>query len=119
LLSAESIAPPPSPSGSESKQRKTNSRENEKPSSAVAVTTVETAVTLAVPKRFMSLALIRLEITVPAVLIRLTKLPIETGKFISAYIAGQAGPKSESGMPSPMKSIKIITSNIVAIFILR
>ena len=44
-----------------------------------------------------------------------TKLPNEKGRPKSEYMAGQAVPKSESGIPKPIKAIYIIINNTVAI----
>ena len=65
---------------------------------------VETAVTRPVPKRLITAAEARLETMVPQLTIIVMTLPIETGSPRSACMAGQAAPRSESGMPSPTKA---------------
>ena len=109
------MAPAPKPKGIAQRISKKIFPERAYPKSERAVTTVLTAVTLGVPKRLIILAAKRDETTVQALVIKL-KIPcaeIESPKSI--YIEGQQAPSKESGMPSPMKSIKITTNNAVAI----
>ena len=73
------------------------------------------AETLLVPSLAITLELIMLDITVPHDTMTVTKLPNEKGRLKSEYMAGQAVPKSESGIPKPIKAIYIIINNTVAI----
>ena len=73
------------------------------------------AETLLVPSLAITLELIMLDMTVPQDTMTVTKLPNEKGSPKSEYIAGHAVPKSESGIPKPIKAIYIIINNAVAI----
>ena len=98
------MAPAPRPSGIASRQSHGKPGAAAKPSSAAAVSAVETAVTRPVPNRLMSAAEERLEMMVPQQVTIVTALPHETGVPRSTCMAGHAAPKSESGMPRPTKA---------------
>lgn len=98
------MAPAPRPRGAASRHSHGKPGATAKPSSAAAVSAVETAVTRPVPKRPMSAAEERLETMVPQQVTIVTMLPHETGAPRSGCMAGHAAPKSESGMPRPTKA---------------
>jgi len=87
----------------------------EYPSKAIDVRSVLYAETLLVPSLAITLELIMLDMTVPQDTMTVTRLPNEKGSPKSEYMAGQAVPKSESGIPKPIKAIYIIINNAVAI----
>ena len=84
MFSAESMAPAPIPSGTANRHSHSMPPEQENPSSAAAVIEVLTAVILAVPKRLMSLADIRLVQMVQPEMMRVTKFAQDTGRWNSA-----------------------------------
>ena len=73
------------------------------------------AVTRPVPKRAVSLSLIRLDMTVPTDMIMDMIPALENGTPNCGYIVGHAQPSSESGRPRLINEIYIIgrsTENI-------
>ena len=76
-----------------------------KPRMAAAVMATEQAVSLPAPRRRMSGAVARLEMMVQAVMIIVMALWAATGAPRSAYMTGQAEPRSESGRPSETKAM--------------
>ena len=84
----------------------------EKPKSAAAVIPTLIAVTQPVPIVRISLALKRLEITVPKAIVKdsIPAYEIETPK--SSYMLGQAEPSIESGKPKLIKDAYIIANKI-------
>jgi len=97
--------PAPRPSGMAKRQNIQKLPLIDIPRMAMAVSAVLTSVIFLVPKRFKSLALSILEVTVPIQVITVTKLPNEISSPNSLYIAGQAVPNSESGIPRPTKAM--------------
>ena len=74
------------------------------------------AVTRFVPNRVITRVLSALEKIVPSETIADSMPPYAKGTRISVYIAGHAAPKSESGVPSPIKAEYITAKSNVAMF---
>lgn len=89
--------------------------EIENPNKPIAVSIVLTDVIFDVENFSVSFALSRLEIMEQTVIVTVTALAAERGSPKSLLIAGHAAPKSESGIPSPTKSINITIKSKVAI----
>ena len=118
MFSTASIAPAPKPRNRVKKNIIYMFFEIEKPNRPTAVSAVLTAAIFDVENFSVSFALIRLEIIEHTVIVTVTAFAAEIGRPKSLLIAGHAAPKSESGIPSPMKSIKITIKSKVAIIYL-
>ena len=115
---AESIAPAPSPNGRESRHIHQKDYVTANPKSDSADRRVEQATTSPVPNLFKSFALKKAETVVPIEISNETTLARDNGSPKSCHIAGIAVPKEESGSPSPIYKIKMITKKNVAIIVL-
>ena len=114
MFRAASIAPAPKPSGIPHRQSHQIELEYASPNKAMAVKSVQRAVTIGVPNLFIMRALKKLAVTEPSETIAETTLCIPACKLSSAYIAGHAAPIDESGKPRPINTVKIITNSNVA-----
>lgn len=88
--------------------------EIEKPNKPTAVSAVLTAVIFDVLNLSVSFELMRLEIMEHTVIVTVTAFAADIGSPNPELIAGQAAPKSESGIPRPMKSMKMTIKSKVA-----